>query len=93
MPSLHVGVHFLFALWARRHAPRLFLPCTLATALTFLGSLTTGWHYALDGYAGMLLAWGAVALADRFEPVESEAATPDGSRAVPPEAAPASPAI
>jgi hypothetical protein len=69
MPSLHVGAHWLFALWARRRAPRLFVPWAAATALTFFGSLATGWHYAVDGYAGMLLAWGAIRLADRFEPV------------------------
>ena len=69
MPSLHVGAHWLFALWARRHAPRLFLPFAVATALTFFGSLVTGWHYAVDGYAGMLLAWLAVRVADRAERV------------------------
>lgn len=70
MPSLHVGAHWLFALWARRRAPRLFVPWAAATALTFFGSLATGWHYAVDGYAGMVLAWVAIRLADRFEPVE-----------------------
>ena len=33
------------------------------TFFTFLGSLVTGWHYAVDGYAGFLLAavlaWGS----------------------------------
>jgi hypothetical protein len=72
-PSLHVGAHWLFALWARRRAPRLFVPWAAATALTFFGSLATGWHYAVDGYAGMLLAWGAIRLADRFEPVAEAA--------------------
>jgi hypothetical protein len=57
MPSLHVGAHFLFFLWARRRARPLALPFALATALTFAGSVLTGWHYAVDGYAGMLLAW------------------------------------
>ena len=75
MPSLHVGGHWLLALWARRHARRLFLPLALATGLTFLGSLVTGWHWAVDGYAGMLLAWAAVALADRWEPVLADATT------------------
>lgn len=76
MPSLHVGGHWLFALWARRHARRLFLPFAIATGLTFFGSLVTGWHWAVDGYAGMLLAWGAVALADRWDPVPSETVEP-----------------
>lgn len=63
MPSVHVGAHWLFALWARRRVPRLFPLFATATALTFLGSIVTGWHYAIDGYVGMLLAWGAVRLA------------------------------
>ncbi len=57
MPSLHVAAHFLFFLWARRRARPLAVFFALATALTFAGSLLTGWHYAVDGYAGMLLAW------------------------------------
>lgn len=87
-PSLHVGAHWLFALWSRRHAPRMFYFWSLATALTFVGSLATGWHYALDGYAGMLLAWGAIRLADRFEPVERKAAEPPAAvaGAAPPDA-------
>jgi hypothetical protein len=57
MPSLHVGGHFLFFLWARRRARPLVLPFALATVFTFAGSLLSGWHYAIDGYVGMLLAW------------------------------------
>lgn len=71
MPSLHVGAHWMFALWARRHARRWFPLLAAATALTFAGSLLTGLHYAVDGYVGMLLAWGAVALADRWEPIDA----------------------
>ena len=59
-----------------RRARRLFLPLALATALTFLGSLATGWHYAVDGYAGMLLAWVAVRIADRVEGAPPPAAPP-----------------
>jgi hypothetical protein len=70
-PSLHVGAHWLFALWARRHLRALFVPLAVATGLTFMASLATGWHYAVDGYAGMLLAWLAVRVADRFEPVSA----------------------
>jgi hypothetical protein len=88
LPSLHVGAHWLFTLWSRRYARRLVPIFAAATLLTFLGSIATGWHYAIDGYAGMLLAWGAVRLADRFEPValppaEDGAASPP----VPPPAA------
>ena len=76
MPSLHVAAHWLLALWAKRYERRLFLPLALATALTFFGSLVTGWHYAVDGYAGLLLAWLAVALADRWQPAVREAVEP-----------------
>jgi PAP2 superfamily protein len=57
MPSLHVGAHFLFFLWARRRVRLLALVFALFTVLTFFGSLLSGWHYAVDGYVGMLLAW------------------------------------
>ncbi|MBZ0144023.1 MAG: phosphatase PAP2 family protein [Rhodocyclaceae bacterium] len=75
-PSLHVGAHWLFALWARRHARRLFVPLALATLFTFIGSLATGWHYAVDGWAGMLLAWLSMRLADLCEPVEAADSAP-----------------
>ncbi|MGH7338482.1 MAG: phosphatase PAP2 family protein, partial [Myxococcota bacterium] len=69
LPSLHVGAHWFFALWCRRHARRFFPVWAVATALTFVGSLVTGWHYAVDGYAGMLLAWGVFAVTDRLLPL------------------------
>jgi hypothetical protein len=74
LPSLHVGAHVLFALWSRRHARRLALPFAAAAALTFLASIATGWHYAVDGYLGALLALAAFALAERFEPVPEDGA-------------------
>jgi hypothetical protein len=77
LPSLHVGAHWFFALWARRHARRLFVPLAFATALTFVGSIATGWHYAVDGYAGMLLAWLVMLVVDRLEPEAPPAPAPD----------------
>ena len=65
MPSLHVAGQAFFALFARRRSRPLFIFFTAATALTFYGSLVTGWHYAVDGYAGLLLAWLCVRFADR----------------------------
>jgi hypothetical protein len=56
MPSLHVAAHWLLMLWARRRARPLFMPFALATAATFVASIVTGWHYAVDGYAGIVLA-------------------------------------
>ena len=63
MPSLHVGAHALFAFWSWRHARPLALVFILATFLTFVGSLVTGWHYAVDGYVGILLAFVSYRLA------------------------------
>lgn len=72
LPSLHVAMHAMILLWAWRHERWLRAPAAVATLLTFLGSIATGWHYAIDGYAGILLAWLAVAVADRFERVPGD---------------------
>lgn len=56
LPSLHVGVLALFAIATRRFRTASAL-LWLLTAITFVGSLALGWHYAVDGYAGALLAW------------------------------------
>jgi hypothetical protein len=74
MPSLHVAGHALFALWSRRIARGLWVPLLIATALTFLGSLVTGWHYAVDGYVGILLAWCCFRAAMLLEPDAERAA-------------------
>lgn len=56
MPSLHVAAHAFLALFAWKRSRPLGIFFAAATALTFYGSLVTGWHYAVDGYAGLLLA-------------------------------------
>ncbi len=68
MPSLHVGTHVLFAIWAWFRLRPLFVVFLLASIFTFLGSILTGWHYAVDGYVGAALAWLSFVLARRFEP-------------------------
>jgi hypothetical protein len=56
MPSLHVAVDWLLLLWCFRRA-RAFAGLFLAAfLLTFLGSVVTGWHYAVDGYVGIAMA-------------------------------------
>lgn len=57
LPSLHVGMFTLFALstWRWRG---LSVVLWVLTAITFAGSLALGWHYAVDGYVGALMAWG-----------------------------------
>ncbi len=66
MPSLHVAGQAFLAFAFRKRHPRLSLLFGVLSALTFLGSLVTGWHYAVDGYAGVLLAWGAWRLGTRL---------------------------
>ncbi len=57
MPSLHVAAQAYVAFFSRRRSRALFLLFAAATALTFWGSLVSGWHYAVDGYAGLAMAW------------------------------------
>jgi hypothetical protein len=63
MPSLHVATPALFLAHCleRRHALR--TPFLLLTLAFLVGSVVTGWHYAVDGYAGILLAVAAWAVA------------------------------
>ena len=69
LPSLHVGVLALFAIaTARWRAVSVFLWALVA--VTFVGSIALGWHYAVDGYAGALIAlvsWVAACLLVREE--------------------------
>jgi len=63
MPSLHVATAFSYALLG--FAVRRWLGILLAGFATFIfiGSVHLGWHYALDGYVGILctaLTWRAV---------------------------------
>jgi len=59
-PSLHVGhIAYLF-FWARRARMRYTLLLGVFTALMFVGSVVTGWHYMSDSIAGLLMAWFAV---------------------------------
>ena len=67
MPSLHVGVHWLLMLWIRRYFRAFFAVAAVGTLLTFLGSIVTGWHYAVDGYVGIALASLCYWLANRSE--------------------------
>ena len=66
MPSLHVAAQAFFAFFARRRSRTLFLLYAAATALTMFAAIVSGWHYAIDVYAGLFLAWGCVRLGERF---------------------------
>ena len=57
MPSLHVATSVLFILLARDWGQRWFLWFSIPFAVTVLvGSVMLGWHYAVDGYAGAVIA-------------------------------------
>lgn len=56
MPSLHVAVAAYFAAWAWRMDRVWGMVFTLYAFVIFLGSVALGWHYAVDGYAGLLIA-------------------------------------
>jgi len=66
MPSLHVAVVVLFAYFLGRLSPWAGLVGILYAAAIAIGSVFLQWHYAVDGYAGALLAtataWAAVRL-------------------------------
>ncbi len=56
-PSMHVASSVLLAIYATHFCSWLAVPAWLFTAVILLGSVVLGWHYAVDGYAGALLAW------------------------------------
>jgi hypothetical protein len=58
-PSLHVGIITLFALATRKLLPAGFALLIVAILLMQIGSVVTGYHFMIDGYAGMLLAAGS----------------------------------
>lgn len=63
MPSLHVGLTGMVAWFVTRERPWtswLFVPWLL---LTWLSTIMLGWHYALDGPGGLVVAWASVVIA------------------------------
>ena len=68
MPSLHVAAQAFLMLFARKRSRALFLLYAALTAVTFFTAVGSGWHYAIDGYAALLLAWVAFAAGSRSVP-------------------------
>jgi membrane-associated phospholipid phosphatase len=66
-PSLHVAILTLFALISHTVSKTWFKINVLFVIFMILGSVVTGYHYLIDGYAGLLLGWGTYKLADLWE--------------------------
>lgn len=80
LPSLHVGVLALFSMATWRWRP-VSVALWLLTAVTFVGSMALGWHYAVDGYAGAAIAWiawrlGLLAVPEESAPTASASSAP-----------------
>jgi hypothetical protein len=66
MPSMHVTVTVLLYLFARHKSRALSVAYGIFALLILVGSVHLGWHYAIDGYVGAVLAlliWWAVGAA------------------------------
>jgi len=55
-PSMHVGTAALIAIYATRVNFTLAVIAWVFCASIMLGSVVLGWHYAVDGYGGFVLA-------------------------------------
>lgn len=56
-PSMHVALAVLLALYASNRSFIAGAAMWLFAAMIMIGSVVLAWHYAVDGYAGALLAW------------------------------------
>lgn len=68
MPSLHVAAQAFLMLFARQRSRALFLLYAVLSALTLFTAVVSGWHYAIDAYAALPLAWVAFAAGSRSVP-------------------------
>ena len=58
MPSMHVATSVLMACFAFAHSRVLGWIMVVFASLMMVGSVQLGWHYAVDGYFGAVLAVG-----------------------------------
>jgi hypothetical protein len=56
MPSMHVTIAVLVALFGWQRSPRLGVAFTSFAALVFIASILLGWHYVADCIVGAVLA-------------------------------------
>ncbi len=57
MPSVHVGLSVLLALFGWRVRRALGIALALFAVMIQIGSVHLGWHYAIDGYLAAVLTW------------------------------------
>ena len=65
-PSLHVALQTFIFVWMRRLWISAQVLFGIFTLLILLGSMITGWHYLIDGLAGMVMAVGCYAVPARL---------------------------
>lgn len=65
-PSLHVGFQTYVLLWMRKLWTYGEIVFGIFVLVIFLGSMITGWHYLIDGLAGIALAALAYAVSSRL---------------------------
>lgn len=56
-PSVHIGVAMMFALNIYERIPKMLPFCITFVAIYQFLSVYLGWHYAVDGYASILLVY------------------------------------
>jgi len=70
MPSMHVGVSVLLALYGFAYSRVLGWVLSVFALFIMIGSVHLAWHYAVDGYLAAVLTlgcwWAARKLVDRF---------------------------
>lgn len=57
MPSLHVAVCSLYFFFFKGRYKLLGWVTGIYLCLILFGSVALGWHYLVDGYAGIFLSW------------------------------------
>lgn len=67
-PSLHIAAQCFLAFWARRRNRLLFVAFVVLAFFTFIASLISGWHYAIDDYAAVAMAYLCVRLFEKRKP-------------------------
>lgn len=65
-PSLHVGIIALFAFFFWQVNRKAGMAIFAYLSFIQIGSVLLGWHYAIDGYFGIGLAWGFYYLSGKF---------------------------